>query len=107
MTVTRQGCVLSPILFNLYGEWIFKDCKDRILNIGIKVGGTKVNNIRYADNTIVIMEIENDLQKTLSIVNEVSNTYGLKINTKTKNMVMSKSNKENHFKPANFFNKWK
>ena len=61
-----------------------------------------MNNIRYADDTVLIAENENDLKKILLVVNEVSNTYGLKINiAKTKFIVMSRSNEENHLEPVN------
>ena len=97
----RQGCVLSPSLFNLYSEWIFRECEEEISKIGIQVGGARLNNIRYADDTVLIADNENDLKKILSVVNEVSLRYGLKINPlKTKTMVVSRDNTTEQAKPV-------
>jgi hypothetical protein len=58
----RQGCILSPYLFNLYSEYImrrvgFEDDK------GIKVGGRTINNLQYADDTTIVSEDKEDLNK--------------------------------------------
>jgi len=58
-TGVRQGCVLSPGLYNLYSEIVFRNVQD--LN-GITIGGTNMNNIRYADYTIPLATSENKLQ---------------------------------------------
>ena len=88
-----------PTLFNLYSEWIFGNCEDEISLIGIQVGGTRINHIRYADDTVVIAESEDDLQRVLNSTNQGSNDYGLKINiAETKTMIVSKSNNGSHFK---------
>ena len=84
----RQGCVLSPKLFNLYTEYIFREVEDLP---GCHVGGRNVNNFRYADDTALIAESEEALQK---IVNEVcikSEENGLRMNVKkTKVMAVSR-----------------
>lgn len=51
----RQGCILSPILFNLYSEYIFRESLDE-MEEGIPINGVKLNNIRYADDTIVFAD---------------------------------------------------
>ena len=61
----RQGCVLSPSLFNLYPEHIFWQVDELP---GVKIGGRNFNNLRYADDTVLLAETEEDLQK---IVDEV------------------------------------
>ncbi|GFS24696.1 endonuclease-reverse transcriptase [Elysia marginata] len=85
----RQGCVLSPSLFNLYTEYIFREIDD-VLNL--KVNGENLNNLRYADDTVLLAESENDLQNLVTIIEEKSEQYGLMMNTKkTKVMVRSKT----------------
>lgn len=88
----RQGCVLSPLLFNVYSEAIFKEALFDAVE-GITVGGERINNIRYADDTVLLADNEEDMQAIINRVVEVSTIYGLEINTqKTKLMVISKQN---------------
>ncbi|GFO09204.1 endonuclease-reverse transcriptase [Plakobranchus ocellatus] len=65
----RQGCVLSPDLFSLYSEIIMRNLEG---HPGIKIGGSNINNLRYADDTVLIAENEKDLQQLLDIVKEES-----------------------------------
>jgi hypothetical protein len=82
----RQGCVLSPLLFNLYTEGIFKEIEDMK---GITIGGININNLRYADDTVLLAENETDLQRLLETTKNLSEKYGLKFNIKkTKVMVI-------------------
>ncbi|GFR91494.1 endonuclease-reverse transcriptase [Elysia marginata] len=84
----RQGCAMSPAIFNLYNEYIFRT----IDNIpGLSVGCININNLRYADGTVMLAENEDDLQKLVNIVKKESETCGLFINIrKTKTMVISR-----------------
>lgn len=87
----RQGCILSPLLFNVYAEKIMSEslheCEE-----GIVINGEVINNIRYADDTILIAESIEGLQILLDRVNEASNKYGLTINSKKTNfMVLSRT----------------
>lgn len=88
----RQGCILSPTLFNLYSEHIFqKALADE--SAGIKVNGIPINNIRYADDTAIITETLEDLQRIMNKVTQTSAEYGVTLNTKkTKFMVVTKRN---------------
>jgi Reverse transcriptase (RNA-dependent DNA polymerase) len=86
----RQGCILSPTLFNIYSEAIFCEALENESS-GILINGETVNNLRYADDTIIIADNEKDLQRLLQEVNEKSEKYGLTINlNKTKVMIVTK-----------------
>ena len=86
----RQGCVMSPDLFSLYGEFIMREAEDVS---GVKVGGQNINNIRYADDTALIADSVEGLQRLLQKVKDASEERGLKINvSKTECMVVSKRN---------------
>ena len=63
----RQGCVLSPNLFNLYTEKIFREVEDMK---GVNIGGVNINNLRYADDTVLLAEGPMFLQALLTAVNE-------------------------------------
>ena len=81
----RQGCVLSPKLFNLYTEKIFRESDDLP---GCVVGGENVNNLRYADDTALLAESEEELQNLIDVVKRESENKGLKMNVKkTKTML--------------------
>ena len=86
----RQGCVLSPDLFPIYSEIIMRALEGMP---GIKVGGYNMNNIRYADDTVLIADNENELQEMLDTVVRESEKKGLSLNKKkTEVMVISKKN---------------
>ena len=70
----RQGC-----LFNLYTENIFGAMNT---NKGIKIGGTTINNLRYADDTVLLAETEEDLQEILNEVNRIGKMFYMKMNLK-------------------------
>ena len=75
----RQGCILSPCLFNLYAEYIMRNAGVDEAQAGIKVAGRNVNNLRYADDTTLMAESEEEL-KSLLKVKEESEKVGLKLN---------------------------
>ena len=82
-----QGCILSPYLFNFYAEYIMKNTGLDEAQAGIKIVGRNINNIRYADDTILIAESEEQLKSLLMKVKEESEKFGLKLNIqKTKIM---------------------
>ena len=82
-----QGCILSPCLFNLYAEYIMRNAGLEEAQAGIKIAGRNINNLRYADDTTLMAESEEELKSLLMKVKEESEKAGLKLNTqKTKIM---------------------
>ena len=82
-----QGCILSPCLFNLYAEYIVRNTGLKEAQAGIKIAGRNINNLRYADDTTLMAESEEDLMSLLMKVKEESEKVGLKLNIqKTKIM---------------------
>lgn len=87
----RQGCVLSPLLFNIYSEKLFEEAIDN-LSEGISINGININNIRYADDTVLLADSAEGLQAIIDRVVTISKEYGLTLNAKkTKTMIISKT----------------
>ena len=83
----RQGCILSPCLFNLYAEYIMQNVGLNEAQAGIKIARRNINNLRYADNTTLMAESKEELKSFLINVKEDSEKFGLKLNIqKTKIM---------------------
>ena len=87
----RQGCVLSPCLFNLYTEYNMRNFGLEEAEAGIKIAGRNINNLRYAEDTTLMAESE-ELKSPLMKVKEESEKVGLKLNfQKTKTMASGPS----------------
>ena len=83
----RQGCILSPCLFNLHAEYIMRKAGLDEAQAGIKIAGRNINNHRYAYDTTLMAESEEELKSFLMKVKEESEKVGLKLNIqKTKIM---------------------
>ena len=67
-----QGCILSPCLFNLYAEYIMQNASLGEAEVGIKIAGRNINNLRYADDTTLETESEEELKSLLMKVKEES-----------------------------------
>ena len=76
----RQGCILPPCLFNLYAEYIMRNAGLDKAQAGIKIAGRNINNLRYADDTTLTAESEEELKSLLIKVKEESEKVGLKLN---------------------------
>ena len=88
----RQGCVLSPVMFNLYTEHIFRKTNHIP---GVKINGLNINNLRYADDTVLIAEDEASLQDLVTAVKDEIEKCGLLMNIKkTKVMLLTKHTKK-------------
>ena len=76
----RQGCILSPCLFNLYAEYIIRNAGLNEAQAEIKIAGRKINNLRYADDITLMAESEEELKSLLMKVKVESEKVGLKLN---------------------------
>ena len=76
----RQGCILSPCLFNLYAEYIMRNAGLDEAQAGIKISGRNINNLQYGDNTTLMAESEEELKSLLMKGKEECEKVGLKLN---------------------------
>ena len=76
----REGCMLSPCLFNLYAEYIMRNAGLEEAQAGIKIARRNINNLRYSDDTTLMAESEKELKSLLMKVKEESEKVGLKLN---------------------------
>ena len=76
----RQGYILSPCLFNFYAEYIMRNAGLGEAQAGITTAGRNINNLRYADDTILMAESEEELKSLLMNMKEKSEKVGLKVN---------------------------
>jgi len=80
---------LSPCLFNLYAEYIMRNAGLEEAQVGIKIDGRNINNLRYADDTTLMAEIEEKLRSLLMKVKEESENVGLKLNIQKSKIMAS------------------
>ena len=86
----HQGCILLPCLFNFYAEYIMRNVGLDEAQTGIKIAGRNINNLRYADDTTLMVESEQELKHLLMKVKEENEKVALKLNIqKTKIMASS------------------
>ena len=76
----RQGCILSPCLFNLYAEYIMRNARLDKGQAGIKIAGRNINNLKYADDTTLMAESKEERKRLLMKVKDESEKSGLKFN---------------------------
>ena len=76
----RQDCILSTCLFNFYAEYIMRNAGLEETQAGIKIAGRNINNLRYADDTTLMAESEEELKSLLTKVKVESEKVGLKLN---------------------------
>ena len=85
----HQGCILSPCLFNLYAEYIMRNARLDEAQAGIKIAGRNINNLRYADDTTLMAESEEELKSLLMKVKVESDKVGLKLNIQKGKIIAS------------------
>ena len=88
MQVKKQQ-LLSPFLFNLYSEYIMWNARLDEAQAGIKIAGRSINNLRYADDTLLMAENEEELKSLLMKVKEESEKAGLKLNIQKTKIIAS------------------
>ena len=82
-----QGCISSPCLFNFYAEYIMRNAGLEETQAGIKIAGRNINNLRYAEDTTLMAESEEEIKSLLMKVKVENEKVGLKLNIhKTKTM---------------------
>ena len=81
--------MLSPCLFNLYAEYIMRNAGLEEAQAGIKIAGRNINNLRYADDTTLMAESEDELKSLLMKMKEESEKIGLKLNIQKTNIMAS------------------
>ena len=86
----RQGCILSPCLFNFYAGCIMRNAGLEEAQAGIKIAGRNINHLRYADDTTLMAESE-ELKSLLMKVKEESEKVGLKLNIQKTKIIASAS----------------
>ena len=84
-----QGCILSPCLFNLYAEYTMRNARLDEAQAGIRIAGRNINNLKYADDTPLMAESEEELKSLFMKVNEESEKVGLKLNIQEKKITVS------------------
>ena len=77
----RQGCILSPCLFNIYTEYLIREALED--GKGMNINGQNITNIRYVDDTIILTESEQQLQHTIDKLDATSEQYGMATNDNT------------------------
>ena len=80
-TTDRKGCILSPCLFNFYAEYNMQNARLDETQAGIKIAGRNISNLRYAGDTTIMAESEQELKSLLMRVKEESEKAGLKLTT--------------------------
>ena len=90
----RQGCILSPTLYNIYAEGIMRECRLEEYEGGVRIGGRVINNLRYADDTTLIESSKEGLIKLIEKVSVESKKKGLLLNI-NKTKVMTTDNTDN------------
>ena len=83
----HQGCILSPCLFNLYAEYIIRNAGLVEAQAGIKIARRNINNLRYADDTTLMAESEEELKSLLMKEKEESEKVVLKLNIQKTNIM--------------------
>ena len=78
----HQGYILSPCLFNWHAEYIMQNARQDEAQAGIMISGRNINNLRYADDTTIMAESEEELKSLLVKVKEESEKANLKLNIK-------------------------
>ena len=85
-----RGCILSPCLFNLYADYIMRNAGLEQAQAGMKIAGRNINNLKYADDTTLMAESEEELKSLLMKLKEESEKVGLKLNIQ-KSKIMASS----------------
>ena len=89
----RQGCILSPWLFNTYSERIMRDVKAEFEG-GVQIGGERLNNLRFAGDAVLLCNNKEELTDMIQLVRDKSAKRGLLLNVKKTKILVVDSNRE-------------
>ena len=101
-----QGCILSPCLFNLYAEYIMQNTGLDEAQAGIKIAGRNINNLRYADETTLMAESEEELKSLWMKVKVESEKVGLKLNIQKMKIIKKKRKRKSWHPVPSLHGKW-
>ena len=91
----RQGCLISSTLFAIYIEEMMNEAMEPMKAFGIKVGGQRIRDIRFADDQEMLANTKEELQELIDRLNETSNKYNRRLNVeKTKTICVSRCRKQ-------------
>ena len=85
----HQGCILSPCFFNLYAKYIMRNAGLDEAQVEIKIAGRNINNLRYADDTTLMADSEEELKSLLMKLKEETEKFGLKLNVQKMKIIAS------------------
>ena len=91
----HQGCMLSPCLFNLYAEYIMRNAGLEETQAGIKTSGRNINNLRYADDTTLMAESEEELKSLVMKEKEESEKASLQLNIQKRHLLLGSKSMTN------------
>ena len=89
LTKVYQGCILSPCLFNLYSEYIIRNAGLDETQAGIKIARRNINNLKYADDTVLMAESKEELKSLLIKMKDKTEKIGLKLNIQKTEIMVS------------------
>ena len=90
----RQGCLVSPLCFNLYSEEVMRRSAEELQTVGVKINGRFLNNLRYADDILLVSTTPEGLQRLVAKLDQAASVFQLEISTKKTKIMAATRNEE-------------